>query len=65
MQFYFKNIKIKAAVLLFALALMPVVSQAQVLPPSTNVPLDPFSWILLAGGAVIAGKKMYDDRKKN
>jgi hypothetical protein len=36
-------------------------------PPqnNNNVPLDPVSWVLLAAGAGVAGKKYYDKRKEN
>lgn len=32
-------------------------------PDPPNIPLDPFSWVLLATGGVVAGKKYYDYRK--
>lgn len=44
-----------------------VVSQAQILPPpppeASGVPLDPFSWLLLGAGGLVAGKKYLDGRK--
>lgn len=32
-------------------------------PDPENIPLDPVSWVLLASGGAIAGKKYYDSRK--
>lgn len=33
-------------------------------PPSSNVPLDPFSWVILSSGGVAAVGKYYQIRKK-
>ncbi len=32
--------------------------------PPEGVPLDPMSWMLLAGGGFIAAKKIYNESKK-
>ncbi len=32
-------------------------------PDPDEIPLDPFSWVLLATGGAVAGKKYYDYRK--
>ncbi|GIV33772.1 MAG: hypothetical protein KatS3mg031_1307 [Chitinophagales bacterium] len=40
---------------------VPVLAQA---PPPSAVPLDPASWLLLAGGGVLVGKKIYDSANK-
>jgi hypothetical protein len=32
-------------------------------PDPQSIPLDPVSWVLLASGGAIAGKKYYDYRK--
>lgn len=52
-----------AATIAFGLAFaLPVLAQT---PPPGGVPLDPVSWVVLAAGAGVAGKKYLDSRKKN
>lgn len=49
-------------VFVFMLALFFVEANAQPLPPPSSTPLDPLSWVLLAGAGTFAGKKFYDSK---
>jgi hypothetical protein len=52
-----------ASTIAFGLAFaLPMLAQT---PAPGGVPLDPVSWVVLAAGAGIAGKKYMDSRKKD
>ena len=53
----------KKLALLISLGALVTPIFAQV-PPPGGVPIDPVSWVLLAAGAGIAGKKYMDKKKK-
>lgn len=50
---------------LVAFLLVCTMSYASAPPPPDpdQIPLDPLSWVLLASGGAVAGKKYYDYRK--
>jgi len=49
------------AIIVLAMCSTDVFSQPP--PDPQAIPLDPVSWVLLASGGAIAGKKYYDYRK--